>query len=209
MKNHESEVLSKAGFGNRMGFGKKTALVCVDFSVGFTNPAVSPLAADYTNEMAGTNRVIEIMRNKGFPIAFTTIAYDKNLADSGVWKLKFVSAPYLADEELIKINRMLDYQAQKDTLIAKKGASSFFGTNLNAILSSQSVDTVIITGVTTSGCVRATAVDSCQHGFKTIVIRECVGDRVVGPHEANLFDIDSKYGDVMSLDDVLKQLGKY
>jgi nicotinamidase-related amidase len=87
--------------------------------------------------------------------------------------------------------------------VLKKGASAFFGTNLPAILVSQSVDSVILCGATTSGCVRATAIDLLQYGYPTLVPRECVGDRAQAPHEANLFDIDAKYADVVPLDDVL------
>jgi nicotinamidase-related amidase len=90
--------------------------------------------------------------------------------------------------------------------VLKKGASAFFGTNLAAILVSQGVDTVVLCGATTSGCVRATAIDLLQHGFPTLVPRECVGDRAQAPHEANLFDIQAKYADVIDLSDALEYL---
>ena len=96
--------------------------------------------------------------------------------------------------------------AEPDVVIAKQYASAFFGTPLAAMLTSLGVDTVILTGCSTSGCVRATAVDGMQHGFRVIVPRECVGDRHQAPHEANLFDIDSKYGDVVGKADVLTYL---
>jgi nicotinamidase-related amidase len=89
-----------------------------------------------------------------------------------------------------------------ETILLKKGASAFFGTNLAAILISQAIDTVVLCGATTSGCIRATAVDLLQHGFPTVVPRECVGDRAQAPHEANLFDIQAKYADVVTVDDV-------
>ena len=91
-------------------------------------------------------------------------------------------------------------------VIKKQYASAFFGTPLAAMLTSQRVDTVILTGCSTSGCIRASAIDGMQHGFRVIVPRECVGDRHPGPHEANLFDIDSKYGDVVSKAEVLAYL---
>jgi nicotinamidase-related amidase len=90
-----------------------------------------------------------------------------------------------------------------ETVVLKKGASGFFGTNLGAILLTQRVDTVILCGATTSGCIRATAIDLLQHGWPTLVPRECVGDRARAPHESNLFDIQAKYADVVSLEDAL------
>ena len=96
--------------------------------------------------------------------------------------------------------------APDDVILIKQYASSFFGTSLAAMLTARGVDTLIITGCSTSGCVRATAVDAMQNGFRPIVPRECVGDRHDGPHEANLFDINAKYGDVVPLSDVMSQL---
>jgi maleamate amidohydrolase len=90
-----------------------------------------------------------------------------------------------------------------DTLITKQFASAFFGTALSSLLAAEGCDTVLVTGATTSGCVRATAVDAVQHGYRPIVPRECVGDRASAPHEANLFDIQQKYGDVVGLEEAL------
>ena len=92
---------------------------------------------------------------------------------------------------------------EDETIVLKKGASAFFGTNLPSILISQGVDSVILCGATTSGCIRATAIDLLQYGYPTLVPRECVADRAQAPHEANLFDIQAKYADVVSLDEVL------
>lgn len=205
---NEKEILKGAGFGNKMGFGNKPAIVVVDFEVGFTTTN-SPLGGDYSKEIENTNQLLDVMRKRDLPVIFTTIGYNADLKDCAAWFMKYSSAVYLSKPENIAIDERLNYNPKQETLIVKKGASSFFGTNLSAILANQSVDTVIIAGVTTSGCVRATAVDSCQYGFRTIVPRECVGDRAKGPHEANLFDIDSKYGDVMSIQDVLAELEKF
>jgi len=90
--------------------------------------------------------------------------------------------------------------------VLKKGASAFFGTNLSSLLTARAVDSVILCGATTSGCIRATAIDLLQHGYPTVVPRECVGDRAQAPHEANLFDIQAKYADVLPLADVLEAL---
>lgn len=95
-----------------------------------------------------------------------------------------------------------------EVVISKQYASSFFGTSLASLLHAQGIDTLVLAGCSTSGCIRATAVDAVQHGFRTIVVRECVGDRHSAPHEANLFDIDSKYGDVVSKREAMEQFAK-
>ncbi len=97
---------------------------------------------------------------------------------------------------------------EEDTVVLKKGASAFFGTNLSAIFATQKVDTVVLCGATTSGCIRATAIDLLQYGYPTLVPRECVGDRAPEPHEANLVDIQAKYADVVSVEDAVSYLGK-
>jgi nicotinamidase-related amidase len=107
-----------------------------------------------------------------------------------------------AGSELVDLDPRLPRQAN-DAVVVKKGPSAFFGTDVGASLAARGVDTVIVCGATTSGCVRASVVDAVQYGFTVLVPRACVGDRAAGPHEANLFDIDSKYGDVIDLDDAL------
>jgi nicotinamidase-related amidase len=136
-------------------------------------------------------------------VIFTTIGYEPSLKDGGLWLQK---VPSLGDLQIggrwVEIDPRLEPRTD-ETIVLKKGASAFFGTNLPAILVSQNVDSVILCGATTSGCVRATAIDLLQYGYPTLVPRECVGDRAQAPHEANLFDIDAKYADVVPLDDVL------
>jgi maleamate amidohydrolase len=136
-------------------------------------------------------------------VIFTTIGFEPSLKDGGLWLQK---APALADLQVggrwVEIDPRLE-RREDETIVLKKGASAFFGTNLAAILVSQGIDSVVLCGATTSGCVRATAVDLLQHGFPTLVPRECVGDRAQAPHEANLFDIQAKYADVVSLEDAL------
>ena len=208
MKENASQILKDAGFGSRMGFGDAPAVVVVDFCKGFTSTEC-PLGGNYGKEIAATNRILEIARRKDLPIVFTSVGYGKNLEDCGVWILKFPSCHYLSEAKFIALDERLAFNERTESLIVKKGASAFFGTNLSSILARRRVDTVIIAGVTTSGCVRASVVDSCQHGYRTIVPEECVGDRAQGPHEASLFDIDAKYGDVMALKEVLEQLSQY
>jgi maleamate amidohydrolase len=174
----------------------------VDFSCGFTDAACT-LGADMTAEVEATKRLLDAARAKGLPVIFTTIGYEQSLKDGGLWMQK---VPALAELQLgghwVEIDPRLEPE-EDEPVIVKKGASGFFGTNLTAILVSQHVDSVIMCGATTSGCVRATAIDLLQYGFPTIVPRECVGDRAQAPHEANLFDINAKYADVVSLDEAI------
>jgi nicotinamidase-related amidase len=203
MSDHETErVYERAGFGAAVRRGERPAIVVVDFSRGFTEPGF-PTGADLSAEVEATARLLRAAREHAVPVVFTTIAYESHLRDGGAWLEK---APGLAvlqlGSELVDIDPRLPV-GPADPIVVKKGASAFFGTNLTAILAAQRVDTVIICGATTSGCVRASAVDSVQSGYPTLVVRECVGDRAQGPHDANLFDIQAKYADVIALHDAL------
>ena len=193
------------GFSQRVGFGESPAVVVVDFIVGFTDME-SPLAGDLDAPLLETVRILEAARGTGIPIIFTTVAYDPSLKDAGLFIRKVPSLKWLVEgSRWVELDPRLG-RREGETLLRKKYASSFFGTDLATQLTSQNVDTLIITGCTTSGCIRATAVDALQNGFRAIVPREAVGDRAEGPHEANLFDIDAKYGDVVSVGEVLAYL---
>jgi maleamate amidohydrolase len=150
-----------------------------------------------------TRRLLDAARGKGLLAVFTTIAYEPHLVDAGVWIRKMPGLGELViGSEWVELDDRLG-RRENEPLLPKKGASAFFGTNLASILTAERIDTVLLCGATTSGCIRATAVDLCQYGFPTLVPRECVGDRAREPHDANLFDIDAKYADVVSLDDAL------
>jgi nicotinamidase-related amidase len=178
-------------------------VLVVDFSCGFTDPECT-LGADMSAAVEATRRLLDAARGKGLPVIFTTIGYEPSLKDGGLWLQK---VPSLGELQIggrwVEIDTRLEPRTD-ETIVLKKGASAFFGTNLPAILVSQGVDSVILCGATTSGCIRATAVDLLQYGYPTLVPRECVADRAQAPHEANLFDIDAKYADVVALDDVLE-----
>ena len=193
------------GFAERSGYGRKPALLIVDFIKGFTDPA-SPLGGDFSSQLEVTNKLLSVFRLNRLPVVYTTISYERDFRDAGLFIKK---VPSLA--VLVKGSPMCDVDERirpqsADKIINKKFASSFFGTDLAGYLKGLGVDTIVMTGCTTSGCVRASAVDSLQYGFHTVVVREGVGDRAEGPHEANLFDIDAKYGDVVSLPQTLKYL---
>ena len=196
------EVYGKAGLGQAVTLGRNPAVLVVDFSCGFTDPACT-LGSDLTAEVEATRRLLDAARAKGLPVVFTTIGYEANGKDGGLWLQK---VPALGDLRLggrwVEIDPRLGAR-EDETVIVKKGASGFFGTNLATVLVSQHVDSVILCGATTSGCIRATAIDLLQLGFPTLVPRECVGDRARAPHDANLFDIQAKYADVVGLEEAL------
>ncbi len=203
----KNAIYEHAQLGHKLGFGKKPALIVVDFQLGFTVPEQSPLAGNLDAEVAATNELIAAARKKDIPVIFTVVGYDPHRQDdAGLWPEKAPSLRMLTiGSDLVKLDPRLN-QESGDLVITKKYASGFFGTYLASTLTMQSVDTAIVTGCTTSGCVRATVMDALANGFRPIVPIECVGDRAQEPHQANLFDIGAKYGDVMPLQEVLEYL---
>jgi maleamate amidohydrolase len=196
------EIYRQRGFAGRVGFGTRPALLIIDFIQAFTSTS-SPLGSNLDEEVAATHRLLELMRARQFAVHYTTTAYEEGYADAGVFIKKVPSLKILKlGDSLTQIDARLQPRTGEHVW-CKKYASAFFGTALAASLTAAQVDTILIAGCTTSGCVRASAVDSCQHGFRTIVVREAVGDRAPAPHEANLFDIDSKYGDVVGIEEAL------
>ena len=200
---HELEDYRARGFANHMGFGKHPALVVVDLTNGFTNPSL-PLGAPADEAIEQVNLLIDAARVASIPIYFSTISYDgPEFSDAGVWLLKIRGLASLrANTSAVEVDSRIK-RAPDDSVIAKRYASCFFGTDLNSRLRWQGVDTVVVTGCSTSGCVRATAVDACQNGFRTIVAREAVTDRSEAAHRQSLIDIEAKYGDVLSVSDVV------
>lgn len=186
------------GFANRVGFGERPALLVIDFINAFTDVSC-PLGSNLDGEVGATARLLEIFREKNLPVHFTTTAYEEGFASAGVFIKKVPSLSHLRQgTKLVEIDERLKPEP-RETIWEKKYASAFFGTALASALAAQKVDTLLIAGCTTSGCVRASAVDSCQNGFRTIVVKDCVGDRSALAHEANLFDLDAKYADVVSI----------
>jgi nicotinamidase-related amidase len=199
------QIYAKARLGESVTMGSRPVVLVVDFSCGFTDPECA-LGSDLTPQVEATSRLLDAAREKGLPVIFTTIGFEPSLKDGGLWLQK---VPSLGDLQLgghwVEIDPRLAPRPD-ETVIVKKGASAFFGTNLAAILISQGIDSTILCGATTSGCVRATAIDLLQYGYPTLVPRECVGDRAQAPHDANMFDIQAKYADVVSLDEALAYL---
>ncbi|GAB3351807.1 isochorismatase family protein [Modestobacter lapidis] len=198
-------VYDRAGFGRPVQRGSRPVLVVVDFSYGFTDDRY-PTGADLTGPVLATARLLEVARAGGVPVVFTTIAYDPGQIRSLAWLQKATGMAALElGSRLVDVDERLTPRTDEH-LVVKTGASAFFGTALASYLASVRADTVIVTGATTSGCVRATVVDAVQYGYPTLVPRDCVGDRAQAPHDASLFDINEKYGDVVDSDDVVAYL---
>jgi len=193
-----------AGFGEAGGFGRRPALIVVDLSRGFTDPA-SPLGAEMDDVVAATRTMLDAAREAGLPVVFTTVVYDDaNERAAAVFLRKVPALRVLQPgSEWIEVDPRLGRRADEPVL-SKAFASAFFGTPLAAILAGH--DCLLVCGATTSGCVRATVVDALQHGLMPVVPRECVGDRWPAAHDASLFDIEHKYGDVVALADAVAQV---
>jgi len=194
------------GFGERGGFGRSPALIVVDMTLGFTDPE-SPLGSELDGPVEAIQKLLEAARRAEIPVVFTTVAYresDKLTAAAFIDKVPALLA-LEAGSRWAKIDPRIAPRTEEPVL-NKLFASGFFGTGLSSLLTSARVDTLIVTGVSTSGCIRATVVDALQYGFRPVVPREAVGDRNPDAHEANLYDVDSKYGDVVSVEEALEYL---
>lgn len=202
----DAEFFRQRGFGQKLGFGQRPALLVVDMVNAFTNPAM-PLGAKLDSQMEAIQLLLRAAHDGGVPVIFSTVAYeDENLKDAGIFGMKQKgSASLRAGTDGVKVDARLDFRPT-DSLLVKKYASCFFGTDLVPRLLVRGVDTLIITGCTTSGCVRASAVDACQTGFRPMVVREAVGDRSQSAHDQSLFDLNAKYADVVSLEETLQYL---
>ena len=197
------------GFHGRAGFGTRPALIVVDMSVGFTDPE-SPLHCDLEEVVGAIARLLAASRAARYPVLYTTVAYDDAGKEAATVFIDKVPALLTleAGSRWVEIDPRLAPQPG-EPVVKKLFASAFYRTPLASLLAAQQVDGVIVTGASTSACVRATAVDALQHGYRVVVPREAVGDRNLAAHEANLYDIDAKYGDVLALEDVLEHLGQF
>lgn len=199
-------IYRRSGIGSRVGFGSRPALLIVDFQRGFTDPGC-PVGGDLSKEVAATRILLDAVRGKGLPTAFTAVGFDASGLDGSTWLRKMPGLAVLVEKtNWCEIDERLQPQAGEPVWI-KRAPSAFFGTPILPFLTAARVDTVIVAGCVTSGCIRATTVDSVSYGYRTIVPSECVGDRSEGPHKWNLFDIDAKYADVEPLASVLAYVG--
>ena len=195
----------RKGFSARSGYGTRPALLVVDFINGFTDSGTG-LGGDFGAELAVTAKLLAEFRARALPVFFTTVAYEPHLRDAGQFVAKVPALSILVKGSTwVKVDERIRPRPSEQVVV-KKYASAFFDTRLEMELQGLGVDTVVMAGCTTSGCIRASAIDSMQHGFHTVVVRDAVGDRAKTPHEVNLFDIDAKYGDVVSSGEVLGYL---
>ena len=193
----EADIYHRQGMGHRAGLGHAPALVIIDFVVGFSDPEHFG-GGNIGPAIGQTVKLLAFARKQGWPVAHTRVVYADDGADAGVFTLKAPSLRKLTGTSpLSQIVPELT-PLPGELVIRKQGASGFFDTNLAGWLAYRRVDTVVVAGCTTSGCVRATVVDSMQHNFRTVCVTDCVGDRAIGPHEANLFDMGQKYADLMT-----------
>jgi maleamate amidohydrolase len=192
-----------AGFGGRLPFGTRPALLIVDVCNAYLDPN-SPLYAGVESALASNIHLVDAARLAGVPVVFTRVLYSADGADGGLFYRKVPALKaYLPGNPLGDFPAGFGPRAD-EVVVTKQYASAFFGTTLASTLTAMRTDCLLITGFSTSGCVRATALDALQHGFAPFVVREACGDRAEGPHESNLFDLQAKYAEVVSEAEALK-----
>jgi maleamate amidohydrolase len=216
----DKQVYEKAGFGKSVGFGKRPAILIIDVQYRTVGEASAPImeAMETYPTAVGERgwesvnqiqRILEVARMKKYPVLYPVVER-KNEFDTGRWKDKIpgmTSSEHMIGSRGTQIVEEVAPQPG-DIIVSKRYASAFFGTPLMTYLNDLDVDTLIVTGCTTSGCVRATVVDAFSYGFKVIVPEDAVYDRGEVSHAINLFDMNSKYADVMSTDEVIEALAK-
>lgn len=202
----DTDVYKKQQFGQKTGIGKVPALLVIDFVNGFHDPEILG-GGNIAEAVQATRPLLDFSRGRKMPVIFTRIVYAQDGSDASLWCQK---VPRLASlTETAPASQVVDALAprQGEVVLRKTQASSFFGTHLNAVLIARGIDTLIVTGCTTSGCVRASVIDAMSYNYRTVVVTDCVGDRALGPHDANLFDMGQKYSDLMTGAEVMATLG--
>jgi maleamate amidohydrolase len=195
----------RGAFDGSLGFGKAPALILIDFVEAYFSKE-SPLYAGVEDALSSALRIRDAARAAGIPVIYTNVVYQKDGADGGVFYSKVPALEvFVAGNPLGRWPEGLE-PADDELVISKQYPSAFFGTSLAETLKAKGIDTLIITGVTTSGCVRATCVDAMSYGFIPIVVADACGDRHAAPHEANLFDMNAKYADVVDERTVIEYL---
>ena len=199
------DIYKKQNFGNRVGFGERTALLIIDLTVGFNDPA----HFGGGNIDAAVKRSVGLLahfRRTGRPVAHSRIVYADDGSDVGMFATKVPGLKTLT--EISALGQIVPEltPVAGELIVRKTEASAFFNSGLVAWLMQRRVDTLVVAGCTTSGCVRASVIDAASNNLRTIVATDCVGDRAQGPHQANLFDMGQKYADLMARDDIIATL---
>lgn len=201
------EFYASRGIGARVGLGDSPAVVVVDMTRAFTDPT-HPVGADQTETLNGIQRLLAAARAANAPAFYTTLAFSQDASEAPTWarKMPALAELRIGDPVAMEIDpRIAPWEGE--LVFNRTAPSAFFGTGFVSMLVPRRVDTLIVAGCATSGCIRATVIDALSYGFRVGVPRECVGDRATGPHVANLFDMNAKYADVLSVEDVIRYLG--
>jgi maleamate amidohydrolase len=203
----DREIYRVQGFGGRVGIGRKPALCLVDFVNGFVDPRIFG-GGNIPEAVTKTIGLLAAVRQLGFPVAFSRVVYAADGSDDCAFVRKVPALAKLTEHspEGQIVPELAPLPDEK--ILRKTQPSAFFGTGYADWLRQQGIDTLIVAGCTTSGCVRATVVDSMSYDFCTIVARDCVGDRSPPAHQANLFDMEQKYADLMEADAIIAALGR-
>jgi nicotinamidase-related amidase len=197
----------------RFGFGQRPALINVDLQKAYTKVGefitayeTNPKQLEYVNQLAAA------FRAKNLPVVWTYVAYMESGEDCGVWGTRTNTPDSLQNIKVgsrrSEFDDRLDIDRKRDIIVNKRMASAFHETNLQSVFTFHGVDTVVVTGGSTSGCVRATVVDALSRSYRCIVPEECTADKHESPHFANLYDMAVKYGDVIPVTEVLEHLKK-
>ena len=201
----DPEVYHRQGFGSRLGISGRVGLLIVDFVAGFADPAQFG-GGNIPAAIRATVTALAGARQRGWPVAHTQIVYSEAAVDTDVFCLK-VPPMRVLTEDAASGQIVPELQPIGGELVVRKAApSAFFETNLRSWLTQKAVETLLIAGTSTSGCVRASVVDAMSCGFKPIVLTDCVGDRALAPHEASLFDMQQKYADLMTFVELIESM---
>lgn len=197
VKNNDLMANYEGAFDGRLSFGKSPALLIVDVVMAYLDQA-SPLYANVEDALASNERLLACARAAEIPVIFTNVVYEEHGANGGLFYKKIPSLSVFVKGSPLGAFPPSLQPLDSERIISKQFASAFFGTSLAEVLATEGIDTLMITGFSTSGCVRATALDALQSGFAPFVVRDACGDRHSAPHEANLFDLQAKYAEVIS-----------
>jgi len=200
-----SDVYARQQFGRRTGIGARPALVVVDFVNGFCDPDMLG-GGNIAEAVAATQPLLTVARARALPVVFTRIVYAADGSDASLWCEKVPRLRQLTEEAAASQVVAALAPLPGELVLRKTQASAFFGTPLAACLVARGVDTLIVAGCTTSGCVRATVIDAMSHNYRTVVASDCVGDRALDPHRASLFDMGQKYSDLLTASEIAAAL---
>jgi maleamate amidohydrolase len=197
-----------AQFSGQVGWGARPALIVVDLVRAYVDSDGPFTLPRMDSVVAATTALVEVMRRHDFPVVWTEVRYSDDMSEAGLFYKKVPGLAAFAEHSPGRAGELVLEPLPHDLCVTKHYASAFFGTSLATTLHTKGVDTVLVTGVSTSGCVRATATDALNHGFRPQVIREACADRTSELHESNLRDLDAKYADVCHMDHAVRQVSQ-